>query len=115
MSREFVLEQLQKAKPVGGGLLCWDESYNYYQLGVLGRLLMYRQKRFKPDGRRGYYLTDELARALFFENLVSLKCCLTTLQYWRGFISVERLRVALQRYNDRQALFRKMAREQGLI
>ncbi len=100
MSREYIIEQMASAKPVGGGLICFDGEYNYYQLGICGYLLMYRQRRFK-NGRRCYMLTDNLARALNFEGLFELKFYLKTIQFWRGFVSVERLKVAFQRYDNK--------------
>lgn len=101
MSREFVLQQMASAKPVGGGLICFDSDYNYYQLGVCGYLLMYRQRRFRNDGRRCFYLTEQLAKALCFDSLFEMRFFLRSLQFWRGFVSVERLRVAFQRYDNK--------------
>lgn len=96
MSREYVLEQMAKAKPAK--LVCFDSDYNYYLLGVCGYLLMYRQRRFK-DGRRCYMLTEQLAKALNFGDLFEFKFYLRTLQFWRGFVSVERLRIAFAKYD----------------
>ncbi|MCR4582240.1 MAG: hypothetical protein K5764_01610 [Prevotella sp.] len=91
---------MAKAKPVGGGLVCYDSEYNYFQLGICGYLLMYRQKRFK-DGRRCFMLTDALAKALHFEGLFELKFYLSTIQFWRGFVSVERLKIAFAKYDEK--------------
>ena len=100
MNRQYLLWEMQHALPVNGWV-CNDEEYNYYQLGVCGYLLFYRQRRLRPDGRRCYYLTDQLAKALNFDGLYEMHYYLPTIQYWRKFVSVERLRVALERYDDK--------------
>ena len=96
MSYEFILAQMAHDKP--RELVCYDEQYNYYEMGCCGYYLMYRKNRYK-DGRRCYYLTNELAMLLGFESLYQMHYCLTGLQYWRRFVSVERLRVALDGYH----------------
>lgn len=101
MSREWILSQMSSSKPVGGGLICYDENYNYYSMGVAGYWLMYRQKRYKPDGRRGYLLTEQLAKCLGFENLIHLRYFMPSIQYWRRFVSVERLKVAFAKYDNK--------------
>ena len=114
MNRETILSLMQTQKPIKG-VLCYDEAFCYYSLGVAGFLLMFRRKKYKPDGRRGFLLNDELAKCLGFDNLEQLKYNLTTLQFWRGWVSVERLRVAFQRYDERQYMFRQLAIKQRLI
>lgn len=109
MSREYLFWCLAQQQP--RELLCTDEQYNYYGVGICGFWLMFRRNRLKSDGRRGFYLTDAFAKCLGFEDLHQMKLMLTTLQYWRGFVSVERLRVAFQRYDERQMMFAKMAEE----
>ena len=101
INREYILQQMASAKPVGGGLVCFDEAYNYYQLGVAGYLLMYRRRRFKPESRRCYLLSEELAKALNFQSLYEMRYFMPTLQYWRRFVSVERLKVAFAKYDKR--------------
>lgn len=96
MSYEFILAQMAHDKP--RELVCYDDQFNYYEMGCLGYYLMFRKNRYK-DGRRCYYLTNELAMLLGFESLYQMHYCLTGLQYWRRFVSVERLRVALKGYH----------------
>ena len=93
--------------------VCSDEAFNYYEMGVCGYWLMYRKQRYR-EGRRCYYLTDELAMALGFDSLYQMHFCLTGLQYWRRFVSVERLRIALDRYHQRQERFRQEAEALGI-
>ena len=100
MNREYILQQMAKAKPVGGGLVCFDEDYNYYQLGILGHLLMYRKQRYKPGSRRCYLINDELAKTFHFQCLLEMRCLMPTLQYWRRFVSVERLKVAFAKFDN---------------
>lgn len=109
MSYEYILDLMAHDKP--RELVCTDEAFSYYQLGVAGFWLMYRKNRLRQDGRRCYYLTDELARCLGFDSLHQMHFCLTGLQYWRRFVSVERLRVALDRYHQRQDYFRQIAKD----
>lgn len=104
MSRELIFTMLQKQKPLKG-LLCFDEEFNYYSMAVAGYWLMYRQKRNKPDGRRGYLITEQLAMCLGFENTIHLKYFLPNIQYWRRFVSVERLRVAFEKYDNKWGHF----------
>lgn len=99
MNREYILDQMQHNKY--RELVCFDEAYNYYQIPICGYLLMYRQKRLRNDGRRCYYLTEPLAKALNFDSLFELRFFLSSIQFWRGFVSVERLRVAFARYDEK--------------
>ncbi len=46
-------------------------------------------------------LTDALAKALHFEGLFELKFYLSTIQFWRGFVSVERLKIAFAKYDEK--------------
>ena len=101
MSRDYILFQMAQAKPVGGGLLCFDEAYNYYQLGVAGYVLMYRQRSLKPEGRRCFFLSEQLAKALNFHSLYEMRYFVPTLQYWRRFVSVERLKIGLRKYDNK--------------
>ncbi len=112
MSVKYILWQMAADKP--RELFCYDKQYNYYGIGCCGYWLMYRKDRYK-DGRRCYYITDELAMALGFESLHQMQYCLTGLQYWRRFVSVERLRVAMNRYHQRQEMFRQEAEATGWI
>ncbi len=100
-NREYILQQMASAKPVGSGLVCFDEAYNYYQLGIAGYLLMYRRRCLKPDSRRCFLLSDELAKALNFQCLYEMRCLMPSLQYWRRFVSVERLKIALAKYDNK--------------
>lgn len=105
---DLILEQMQHDKPQA--LLCTDEAFTYYHISIVGFYLVYRTNSHRPDGRRCYYLTNELAMCLGFHNLHQMHLCLTTLQYWRRFVSVQRLRVAIDRYHNRQERFRNMAK-----
>lgn len=95
MSREMTLWDMQHEK---GELQCTDEKYSYFSLWIDGRELLYRKRTLRPDGRKSFMLTDEFARALGFDDLMHMGHKLTGIQYWRGFISVERLRIALKRF-----------------
>ena len=92
-SREIILWEMQKEK---GDLLCYDEFFSYFTMWIDGRCLMYRKRTLRPDGRKSFMLTDELAAALGFECLWRMKYKLTSIQYWRGFVSIERLKIALK-------------------
>ena len=105
-SRRMLLTWLHNER---GKLVCTDEKYSYYHAYIYGRLLMYRQNTLRPDGRKCYMLTDALARTLGFEDLYSMKFRLTTIRYWKLFVSVERLRIAFDRYDGKQDKYRKMA------
>lgn len=106
-SRELLLEWLQKEK---GKQICTDESFSYYQVSIYGRNLMYRMNRFRPDGRRCYYLTDTLAKSLGFHSLHEMKLKISSIRYWKKFISVQRIRIAFKRYDERQEKFRQIAK-----
>lgn len=110
-SREMLLTWLQNER---GKLVCTDEKYSYYRAYINGRLLMYRQNTLRPDGRKCYMLNDALAKTLGFDDLYSMKFKITTIRYWKVFVSVQRLRIAFDRYDGRQEKFRKMAVELGL-
>lgn len=106
---DLILEQMQHDKP--RELLCTDEAFTYCNISIAGFYLMYRTTTHRPDGRRCYFLTNELAMCLGFHDLHQMHLCLTTLQYWRRFVSVQRLRVAIDRYHHRQERFRQMAQD----
>lgn len=93
--RDYIMECMRKER---GKLLCTDEDYSYYSLWVDGRSLLYRRITLKPNSRRAFMLTDQLAAVLGFCDLYSMKFRLTGLQYWRGFISPERLQAGLDKY-----------------
>lgn len=95
-SRAMLLERLQKAK---GVKVCTDEVFTYYRVQIYGAYLMYRRRSFRPDGRKAYMLNDQLAKCLGFRSLSEMKYPLNRLQYWRRFVSVERLKVAFDNYN----------------
>jgi hypothetical protein len=105
-SRELLLQWLQKEK---GKKICEDETFSYYEVVIYGRILMYRQKTLRKDGRRCYFITEGLARSLGFPSLNSMKIRLSTIRYWKKFVSVQRIQVAFQRYDERQQRFRQMA------
>lgn len=82
-----------------------DGHYKYYAVMVQGYSLMYRQNKYRPDGRRQYKISNELARLVGFwkvEDLMRyvdtrpIAKCKKHIQFWRGFISPE----ALQRHFD---------------
>ena len=93
--RAYIFESLSRAK---GHEVCNDEEYTYYSVIVEGRTLMYRKRTARPDGRKMYQLTDQLARLMGFDNLEALKYLCRSLQIWRGWTSPERLRAALFKY-----------------
>lgn len=93
--RAYIFEELSRAK---GKEVCNDEEYTYYSVIVEGRILMYRKRSARADGRKMYMLTDQLAMLIGFDGLGSLKYLCRTIQYWRGFTSPERLRAAVSKY-----------------
>ena len=97
-SREYAVELLRKAK---GWEQCNDEMFTYYACVVGNQRLMYRRNTMRSDGRKMFCLTDGLARLLMFDDLESMKHTLPTIQYWRGWMSAERLNQALERYVER--------------
>ena len=97
-SREYAVELLSKSK---GWEQCNDEVFTYYATVVGGHRLMYRRSSYRTDGRKMYRLTDELARLLMFDDLENMKYTLQSIQYWRGWVSTERLNEALKRYVDK--------------
>lgn len=100
-SREYVIDLLRKSK---GWEQCNDGEFTYYATVVNGHRLMYRRAYGRTDGRKMYRLTDELADLLQLDNLETMKCMLQTIQFWRGWVSTERLTTALERYIDRMKL-----------
>ncbi len=93
--RAYIFESLSRAK---GKEVCNDEDFTYYTVIVEGRILMYRKRSARPDGRKMYKLTDQLAMLLGFDSLHGLKYLCRSLQMWRGWTSPERLRVAVSKY-----------------
>lgn len=63
-----------------------------------GFSLMYRKRTQRTDGRKMYKLTDQLARLLGFDSYDSMRYLISSLQYWRGWVSPERLTEALYKY-----------------
>lgn len=55
----------------------------------------------RTDGRKMFRLSDGLARLMMFDDLESMKHTLSSIQYWRGWVSAERLNQALERYVER--------------
>ena len=100
---DYILENMQHDKPKE--LLCTDEAFTYYPVSIAGFYLMFRTNSHRPDGRRCYYLTNELAMCLGFASLNTMRCILPAIQYWRRFVSVQRLKVALKRYRNKQQHF----------
>ena len=97
-SREYAVELLRKAK---GWEQCNDGEFSYYATVVGNQRLMYRRATARSDGRKMFRLTDGLARLIMFDDLESMKYALHTIQYWRGWVSPERLMQALERYVER--------------
>lgn len=95
-NRQILLDTLQKAK---GIKVCTDELFTYYRVHLCGVFLIYRQRTLRPDGRKAYMLTDEFARCLGFRSISEMKYPLYSLQYWRRFTSIERLKAAFDKYN----------------
>ena len=96
--RDYIMECMRKER---GKLLCTDEAYSYYSLFVDGRSLLYRRATLKPSSRRGFLFTNQLAALLGFYDLHTMKFRLTGLQYWRSFVSPERLQKALDKYRNK--------------
>lgn len=96
--RDYIMECLKHDR---GKIICTDEAFTYYTLFVDGRALLYRRVTLRPDSRRAFYLTDQLAALLGFSDLYNMKFRLTGLQYWRGFVSPERLQKALDKYRNK--------------
>lgn len=97
-SREYAVELLSKSK---GYEQCNDEVFTYYATVVGGFRLMYRRASYRTDGRKMFRLTDELARLLQYSDLNEMQCSLQSIQYWRGWVSTERLKKALGRYVEK--------------
>lgn len=97
-SREYAVELLRKAR---GWEQCNDGEFTYYATVVGNQRLMYRKTYGRTDGRKMFRLTDGLARLMMFDDLESMKCILPTIQYWRGWVSPERLTEALERYVEK--------------
>lgn len=93
--RSYVFESLSKLRGIE---VCTDKEYTYFSVIYEGRSLMYRKRSARADGRKMYYLTDQLARLMGFEDLDMMQHLLRSLQYWRRWTSPERLRDALIRY-----------------
>lgn len=98
--REYVLTEIAQARP-NVGLVCYDDVWNYYEIGVCGYLLMYKQRRYKPGGRRCYLINDGLAMCLNFQDYYEMRWFVPTLQYWRKWVSVERLKIALAKFDNK--------------
>lgn len=93
--RAYIFELLSRAK---GKEVCNDEEFTYYSVIVEGRILMYRKRSARPDGRKMYKLTDQLAMLIGFDSLQGLKYLCRSLQMWRGWTSPERLSAAVTKY-----------------
>lgn len=94
-TRSYMLYRLAQSK---GQLVCTDEQYSYYTTMFEGYCLMYRKASQRPDGRKMFKLTEPLATLMGFDGLGLMKVCLTSLQWWRGWVSTQRLRQALEKY-----------------
>lgn len=94
-TRDYIMMCLKHDR---GKIICNDEEYTYYSLFVDGRALLYRRATLRPDSRRAFYLTDQLAAVLGFSDLYTMSYKLNGLQYWRRFVSPERLQKALDKY-----------------
>lgn len=97
-SREYAVELLSKSK---GWEQCNDGEFTYYATVVNGHRLMYRRAYGRTDGRKMYRMTDELAKLLQYEDMEAMKWGLPTIQYWRGWVSTQRLMQALERYIEK--------------
>ena len=95
-NRQILLDRLQQAK---GTKVCSDEDFTYYRVHLCGVFLIYRKRTLRPDGRKAYMLTDGFAMVLGFRSISEMKYPLYGFQYWRKFVSVERLRAAFDKYN----------------
>ena len=94
-SREYAVELLRKAR---GWEQCNDGEFTYYATVVGNQRLMYRKTYGRTDGRKMYKLTEPLARMMGFDSFDSMRYLITTIQYWRGWVSPQRLKVALVKY-----------------
>lgn len=97
-SREYAVDLLSKSK---GWEQCNDGEFTYYATVVNGHRLMYRRTSNRTDGRKMYRLTDELASLLQFSDIYEMQCVFNSIQYWRGWVSTERLKKALERYEKK--------------
>lgn len=94
-NRSYCLVLLGKAT---GQLVCTDEEYSYYFVTVEGYSLMYRRRTQRTDGRKMYKLSEPLARMMGFDSFDSMRYLMTSIQYWRGWVSPQRLTEALVKY-----------------
>lgn len=94
-NRTYIFSELSRAK---GQEVCNDGEFTYYTVMVDGRSLMYRRRTDRPDGRKMYKLTDQLAMLIGFWSMRSMKYLCRGLQVWRGYLSPERLNIAVCRY-----------------
>lgn len=76
--------------------VCSDEEFSYYEIAIMGVVVMFRQVTLRPDGRRFYYLNNQLAKLLGFGDLYWLMKFYPHIQYWRKFISVHSLSLKLK-------------------
>ena len=97
-TRDYIMECLKRER---GKVVCTDEAFTYYSLFVDGRALLYRRATLRPDSRRAFYLTDQLAAVLGFCDIYTMSYKLNGLQYWRRFVSPERLQKALDKYRHK--------------
>lgn len=94
-TRNFMLYRLAECK---GQEVCTDEDYTYYSVMFDGFNLMYRKASKRPDGRKMFMLTEPLATLMGFDTLGLMRVCLKSIQWWRGWVSTQRLRKALAKY-----------------
>lgn len=102
-NRSYSLDLLAKAR---GQLVCTDEEYSYYSVMVEGFSLMYRRRTQRTDGRKMYKLTEPLAWMMGFDGLDSMKYLIRSIQYWRGWVSPQRLTEGLVKYISQMNRYR---------
>lgn len=93
MHVDTILYHLQHDKPAEK--YCTDEEYTYFGIMLYGRWLMYRQKKYRPDGRRMYRLSDKLATLLGFGDLFTWQMLdRHKIRWGRRYISIQTLKRA---------------------
>lgn len=89
MMCEDVLKEMQHTKEVA--FVCDDEVFKYYEAIIDGVVVLYRMNRFRPDGRRLYYLNGALAKLFGCGDIASMMLLYPKIRYWRRFVSVQSL------------------------
>ena len=93
MIKKDIIYLMRRGKPLEK--VCEDEEFSYYSIMVYGFSLMYRQYKYRHDGRRQYKYTEELVRLFGFPTMNDFILHDThkrrRLQLWREYVSPEAL------------------------